>query len=258
MSFNELIHGMPDGGSIEVRHEEHDNWTAICSPHDTGEQLELPIKAKNEEDALSVALIAYNDKARQFMSNRPERTVLREQAEEAVRTLLIWAGDNPNREGLKDTPKRVVNAYEEFFAGYNQSTLDLLKTFEEGSGHTSMVVLTGIPFESHCEHHMVPFVGKAHVAYMPDKRVIGISKLARLVEAKAKRLQIQERMTREIASNLHYVLRPKGVAVVIEATHMCMTSRGVGKPGVVMKTSDMQGVFKEDEKLRNEFFSMID
>jgi GTP cyclohydrolase I len=162
----------------------------------------------------------------------------RDQAEEAVRTLIRWAGDDPAREGLVGTPDRVVRAYEEFFGGYDEDPVQLLhRTFEEISGYDEIVLLKDIRFESHCEHHMAPIIGKAHVAYLPDDRVVGISKLARLVEVYAKRLQIQEKMTAEIANTIDQVLRPKGVAVVIEAAHQCMTTRGVHKPRATAGTS---------------------
>lgn len=182
----------------------------------------------------------------------------REEAEAAVRTLIRWTGDDPTREGLIDTPKRVVKAYEEFFAGYAEDPRDVLsRTFEEVEGYDEVIALTGIRFESHCEHHMVPIIGTAHVAYLPDRRVVGISKLARLVEVFAKRLQIQEKMTVQVADALYEVLQPRGVAVVIEAAHECMTTRGVHKPGVAMVTSRMLGAFREDEKTRREFLAMI-
>jgi GTP cyclohydrolase I len=180
------------------------------------------------------------------------------EAEEAVRTLIRWAGDDPAREGLLDTPKRVAKAYREFFAGYEVEPCGILsRTFEEVEGYDEMVVLRDIEFESHCEHHMVPFTGRAHVAYLPNKKVVGISKLARLVDAYARRLQIQEKMTAQIATALNDVLQPKGVAVVIEAVHQCMTSRGVHKRGSVMQTSHMLGRFREDARTRQEFFSLL-
>jgi GTP cyclohydrolase I len=188
------------------------------------------------------------------LSARPTR----EAAEAAVRTLLLWAGDDPDREGLKSTPERVVRSYEEFFAGYGTDPVELLaRTFEEVEGYDEMVVLKDIRFESHCEHHMAPIIGKAHVAYLPASRVVGISKLARLVEVYAKRLQIQEKMTAQIANTLDEVLRPKGVAVVIDAAHQCMTTRGVHKPGVSMITSRMLGAFRDDPTTRREFLAMI-
>jgi len=182
----------------------------------------------------------------------------REEAEDAIRTLLRWAGDDPNREGLLDTPARVVRSYEEFFAGYEAHPEDLLKrTFEETDGYDEMVLLKDIRFESHCEHHMAPIIGKAHIAYLPRTRVVGISKLARLVEMYAKRLTIQEKMTSQIANTLNEVLQPQGVAVVIEAAHQCMTTRGVHKPGVSMVTSRMLGTFRENPSTRREFLSMV-
>lgn len=184
--------------------------------------------------------------------------VARAQAEEAVRTLLRWAGDDPEREGLRGTPDRVVRSYEEFFAGYKEDAVALLeRTFEEIDGYDEMVVLRDIRLESYCEHHMVPIVGKAHVAYLPSTRVVGISKLARVVEVYAKRLQIQEKMTAQIANTISAVLQPRGVAVVIEAAHQCMTTRGVHKPGVTMVTSRMLGAFREDPRTRQEFLAMI-
>ena len=182
----------------------------------------------------------------------------REEAEKAVRTLIKWAGDDPDREGLLDTPKRVVKAYEEYFQGYNADPEDILKrTFEEVEGYDEMVLLKDIRFESHCEHHMAGIIGKAHVAYLPNNRVVGISKLARVVELYAQRLQIQEKMTAQIANAINDVLQPQGVAVVIEAAHQCMTCRGVHKPGVSMVTSKMIGAFREDDRTRREFLSMV-
>ena len=182
----------------------------------------------------------------------------REEAEAAVRTLLRWAGDDPDREGLVDTPSRVARAYEEFFAGYAVDPVDLLaRSFEETDGYDEMVVLRDIRLESHCEHHMVPIIGKAHVAYLPEGRVVGISKLARVVEVYAKRLQIQEKLTAQVANTINEVLKPKGVAVVIEAAHQCMTTRGIHKPGVTMVTSRMLGAFRDDPSTRREFLAMI-
>lgn len=182
----------------------------------------------------------------------------REEAEDAVRTLLRWAGDDPAREGLIDTPARVVRSYEEFFSGYAVDPEDLLKrTFEETDGYDEMVLLRDIRFESHCEHHMAPIIGKAHIAYLPRTRVIGISKLARLVELYAKRLTIQEKMTSQIANTLNNILQPDGVAVVIEAAHQCMTTRGIHKPGVSMVTSRMLGAFRDNSSTRREFLSML-
>jgi len=180
------------------------------------------------------------------------------EAEAAVRTLIRWAGDDPDREGLVGTPDRVVRSYEEFFAGYEVDPVDLLaRTFEETDGYDEMVVLRNIRLESYCEHHMVPIIGKVHIAYLPRNRVVGISKLARVAEVYSKRLQIQEKMTAQIANTIDEVLEPLGVAVVIEATHQCMTTRGIHKPGVTMVTSRMLGAFREDEKTRREFLAMI-
>jgi GTP cyclohydrolase I len=186
--------------------------------------------------------------------NRPTRS----EAEEAVRTLIRWAGEDPTREGLLGTPERVVRAYEEFFRGYATDPVELLqRTFGEVEGYDEMVVLRDIQFESHCEHHMVPIIGKAHIGYLPNKRVVGISKLARVVDAYAKRLQIQEKMTAQIANTIDQVLRPGGVAVVIESQHNCMTTRGVHKHGSTMVTSTMLGAFREQDKTRREFLAMI-
>lgn len=183
----------------------------------------------------------------------------REEAEAAVRTLLSWAGDDPDREGLRDTPARVVRAYEEYFAGYTQDPFDILqRTFEEIDGYDEMIVLRDIRFESHCEHHLAPIIGVAHIGYLPTTRVVGISKLARIVEVYAKRLQIQEKMTAQIANIIDEVLKPAGVAVTIEAEHQCMTCRGVHKPGVTMTTSRMLGAFRKNEKTRREFLAIID
>lgn len=185
---------------------------------------------------------------------RPARAA----AEEAVRTLIRWAGDDPGREGLRGTPERVARAFEEYFRGYETDPGEILaRTFEEVDGYDEMVALQGIGFESHCEHHLAPIVGVAHVAYLPDRRVVGISKLARIVDVYARRLQIQEKMTVQIADTIDRVLAPKGVAVVVEAAHQCMTARGVRKPGVTMKTSRMLGAFRDDPSTRREFLSMI-
>ena len=182
----------------------------------------------------------------------------REEAEEAIRVLLRWAGDDPEREGLLDTPKRVTDAYREWFSGYQIDPSELLShTFEEVAGYDEMVVLRNVRFESHCEHHLAPIVGKAHVGYLPDQRVVGISKLARLVEAFGKRLQIQEKMTAQIANTLDEVLKPLGVGVVIEASHGCMTTRGIHKAGLTMVTSQMIGAFREHSSTRREFLAMI-
>ena len=187
-------------------------------------------------------------------SLRPSRS----EAEDAVKTLIRWAGDDPSREGLKDTPSRVVRSYEEFFSGYDADPKQILqRTFEEVQGYDEIVLLRDIRFESHCEHHMAPIIGKAHVAYLPRSRVVGISKLARLVEAYSKRLQIQEKMTSQIAGAIDEILLPLGTAVVVEAAHQCMTTRGIKKSGVTMVTSRMLGAFRENGETRREFLSMV-
>ncbi len=188
---------------------------------------------------------------------RPERPS-QDEAEEAVRTLIRWAGDNPDREGLAGTPERVVRAYREFFRGYEQDPHAVLKrTFEETDGYDEMIVLKDMRFESHCEHHIAPIIGRAHIAYLPHHRVVGISKLARLLDCYAKRLQIQEKMTAQIANTLQEVLQPRGVAVVIDASHQCMTTRGVHKPNTSMVTSRMLGAFRTDPSTRREFLAII-
>jgi GTP cyclohydrolase I len=180
------------------------------------------------------------------------------EAEEAVRTLLRWAGDDPDREGLLDTPGRVVRAYRQWFRGYEEDPVAMLqRTFEEVAGYDEMVVLRDIRFESYCEHHLAPILGKAHVGYIPTDRVVGISKLARLVDAYAKRLQVQEKMTAQIANTLMTVLKPVGVAVVMEGEHHCMSTRGVHKPGVSMVSSTMLGIFRSDHRTRKEFMDII-
>ena len=182
----------------------------------------------------------------------------REQAEKAVKTLIEWAGDDPTREGLIETPKRVVKAYEQFFEGYDLDPEEILrKTFEEVEGYDEMVIVKDIRLESHCEHHIVPILGTAHIGYIPNKRVVGISKLARIVDVFGKRLQTQETMTSQIATTIENVLNPKGVAVVIDAGHQCMSTRGVHKTESSTVTSSMKGVFKENQVTRNEFLSFI-
>lgn len=182
----------------------------------------------------------------------------RDEAEAAVRTLISWAGDDPDREGLLGTPDRVVRAYREFFKGYEEEPAEILsRTFEETDGYDEIVLLKDIRLESHCEHHMVPIIGKAHVGYLPGRRVVGISKLARIVEIFARRLQIQEKLTAQIANTIQEVLQPRGVAVVIEAAHQCMTTRGVHKPDVTMVTSRLVGCFRDNPDTRREFLAMI-
>ena len=187
----------------------------------------------------------------------PERPS-REEAEAAIRTLLLWAGDDPEREGLRDTPSRVARAYREFFVGYDTDPVAVLeRTFEETDGYDEIVLLRDIRLESTCEHHMAPIIGRVHVAYLPHRRVVGISKLARVVDAYAKRLQIQEKLTAQIANTIQDVLQPRGVAVVIEAAHQCMTTRGVHKPGVTMVTSRILGAFRDNAATRRELLAMI-
>jgi GTP cyclohydrolase I len=182
----------------------------------------------------------------------------REEAERAVRTLLLWAGDDPEREGLAETPERVARAFEDWFSGYKEDPeAYLARTFEEVEGYDDMIVLKDIRFESHCEHHLAPIIGKVHIGYLPDNKVVGISKLARVVEAFARRLQVQEKMNAQIAHCIDTVLAPKGTAVVIEAVHQCMTTRGVHKPGVKMVTSTMHGEFRKNPLTRREFLSVI-
>ena len=201
-------------------------------------------------------MTAENEKtAFQGAADRPTRG----EAEDAVRTLLRWAGEDIAREGLIDTPKRVAAAFEDWFSGYNEDPFQYLeRTFEEVEGYDEMIVLRDISFESHCEHHMAPIIGHAHVGYLPHNKVVGISKLARVVEAFARRFQVQEKMTAQIANCINDVLGPKGVAVVVEASHQCMTTRGVHKTGVSMVTSQMLGAFRENAKTRSEFLRMID
>ncbi len=197
-------------------------------------------------------------KARIELDAQPLDRPTASEAEEAVRTLLRWAGDDPEREGLLDTPGRVVRAYRQWFRGYEEDPVAMLqRTFEEVEGYDEMVVLRDIRFESYCEHHLAPIIGKAHVGYIPTDRVVGISKLARVVDAYAKRMQVQEKMTAQIANTLMEVLKPRGVAVVLEGEHHCMSTRGVHKPGVSMVTSTMLGSFREDHRTRKEFMDII-
>jgi GTP cyclohydrolase I len=202
----------------------------------------------------ALAAVAFPHESPDAITVRPSRA----EAESAVRTLIRWAGDDPSREGLIDTPARVARAYEEFFHGYDENPEDILaRTFEETDGYDEMVLLKDIELQSHCEHHMVPFVGKVHVAYLPDKRVVGISKLARVVDVFARRLQIQEKLTAQIAQAIDTALQPRGVAVMVEAVHQCMTTRGVRKPGATTVTSRMLGAFRTDPELRQEALAAI-
>ena len=205
--------------------------------------MDMPVNAMSQ-----LREKAYDDPA------RPTRAA----AEAAVKTLIRWAGDNPARPGLRETPERVVRAYEEWFGGYDQDPAALLeRTFDETGNYDQMVELHDIPFHTMCEHHMAAITGRAHIAYLPGRRVVGISKLARLVDACARRLQIQERLTAEVAQCIQDHLEPRGVAVVIEASHACMTARGVNTPGVVMTTSRMMGTFREDERSRREVLALM-
>lgn len=209
------------------------------------EEIVIPDKQAND---------GHKNRAGARESDRPSQ----EEAETAVRTLIRWVGDDPDREGLLDTPSRVTRAWREFGAGYDQNPKEILaRTFEEIAGYDEMVVLRDIGFESHCEHHMLPIIGRAHVAYLPRNRVVGISKLARIVESFSKRLQIQEKMTAEIADTIQEVLDPYGVAVVVDAAHHCMTTRGVRREGVNMVTSRMLGAFRNSANTRREFLAMI-
>ena len=193
------------------------------------------------------------------MSDDRRNDVSRQQAEDAVRTLLRWSGDDPEREGLLDTPKRVAKAYEDWFSGYSLDPDDYMaRTFEEVGGYDELIVLRDIEFESHCEHHMAPIIGKVHVGYLPDGKVVGISKLARVVEAYARRFQVQEKMTAQIANCIQRALAPRGVGVVVEGAHECMTTRGIHKRGVSMVTSKMLGSFRDDARTRAEFLRFIE
>ena len=215
---------------------------------------------KAELDAVKQKVSNINDDMK-YVNHDYSKTLIRpsqDDAEDAVRTLIAWAGDDVKREGLLDTPKRVVNAYREFFAGYDEDPKEILaRTFEEVEGYDEMVLLKNMRLESHCEHHIVPIIGLAHIAYIPDKRVVGISKLARLLDIYAKRLQTQETMTAQIADTLNEVLQPKGVAVVIDAAHQCMTTRGVHKTQTTTVTSRLLGLFKSDPRTRGEFMTLI-
>ena len=192
------------------------------------------------------------------MNKKENKKPSRKEAEEAVRTLIKWAGEDVKREGLIDTPKRVVNAYTDWFSGYDEDPKEILKrTFSETGGYDEVIMLKDIRIESHCEHHIAPFIGNAHVAYLPNKRVVGISKLARITNIFAKRMQVQEKLTSQIATCIQECLKPKGVAVVVEAQHECMTTRGVHMPGISMVTSKLLGKFRTDASTRREFYSML-
>ncbi|MCC4635621.1 MULTISPECIES: GTP cyclohydrolase I FolE [Xanthomonas] len=192
-------------------------------------------------------------------SDQPDSSVTQAQAEDAVRTLLRWAGEDPSREGLLDTPRRVAEAYGDWFSGYREEPRDYLeRTFEEVAGYDELIVLRDISYESHCEHHMAPIIGKVHVGYLPSGKVVGISKLARVVESYARRFQVQEKMTAQIAQCIQDVLQPRGVGVVVEGSHECMTTRGIHKRGVSMVTSKMLGSFREDARTRAEFLQFLE
>jgi GTP cyclohydrolase I len=197
---------------------------------------------------------AIGPSADKFLVRKPTQ----EEAEAAVRTLLLWAGDDPSREGLADTPRRVAKAYKEFYKGYGEDAHDILdRVFEEVEGYRDMVLVRDIPFYSHCEHHMVPFVGKAHIGYYPAKGVVGLSKLARIVDVYARRLQTQETMTAQIADVIEKVLKPRGVAILVEAEHMCMSMRGVQKQGSSTMTTQYRGLFRDDPAEQVRFFTMV-
>ena len=224
------------------------------------DQLANPINSSptREKQMEKVVKLKNATKRRLIPRGKLPARPTREEAEEAIRTLIRWAGDNPAREGLVGTPARVARAYEEWFAGYFENPRDYLqRTFEEVGGYDEIVLLRDIRFESHCEHHMAPIIGSVHIGYLPRDRVVGISKLARLVEVYAKRLQVQEKMTAEIAKCLNSVLKPHGVGVIVEAAHQCMTTRGVHKPGVTMLTSCLLGTFRTRPETRQEFLSAI-
>ena len=207
---------------------------------------------------MTPAMLNLSKKHQQERDRVINRRPSKEHAEEAVRTLLAYSGDDSEREGLKDTPSRVIRSFDEFYSGYLKDPVEILeRTFEETNGYDEMVLLKNIMFVSHCEHHMAPIIGKVHVAYLPRGRVVGISKLARVVEVYARRLQIQEKMTAQIANAINGVLEPGGVAVIIEAEHHCMTTRGVNKPGVSMTTSKMLGAFRDDPRTRSEFLANV-
>jgi GTP cyclohydrolase I len=217
-----------------------------------------PNRAQTEDGAAAKSRDAAERPKRSRRSRRSEAAVGRDDAEAAVRTLLHWIGDDPDREGLLGTPGRVVRAYEDWFSGYRDDPVEFLRrTFQEVDGYDEMIVLRDISFESHCEHHMAPIIGKVHVGYLPDRKVVGISKLARVVETFARRLQVQESLTSQIAHCIQDVLKPRGVGVVVEGVHQCMTTRGIHKQGVSMITSQLLGHFRSDPRTRAEFLTMI-
>ncbi|MBK8974327.1 MAG: GTP cyclohydrolase I FolE [Planctomycetes bacterium] len=239
-------------------HDTRNGHSCDRHPHGAPTSRRGPAARDAESSRPKTARPEATDAGQRALGEHGTRRPSRDEAEAAVRTLIAWAGDDPRREGVRDTPARVVRAYEEFFRGYRQDPEEILaRTFEEIEGYDEMVTVRDIRLESHCEHHMVPFIGKAHVAYLPNHRVVGLSKLARLVQVYAKRLQIQEKLTVQIADAIDRVLAPKGVAVVIEAEHFCMTTRGVREPGALTVTSRMTGAFRDDPATRREFLAMI-
>jgi GTP cyclohydrolase I len=253
----------PDGNRQNTGHPHdderpgQDRSTRVKSGSKAKNKAEPTAKRKKTDAKIDIDIAAAEPAESVRVNEAPGRPT-REEAEDAIRVLLRWAGDDPRREGLIDTPARVARAYEEFFSGYSVDPREILaRTFSEVDGYDEMVVLKDIRFESYCEHHMVPIIGRAHIAYLPRHRVVGISKLARLVDAFAKRLQIQEKMTVQIADTLNEVLQPDGVGVILEAAHQCITTRGVHKPGVAMVTSRMLGAFRDDASTRREFLAIV-
>jgi len=251
---------MDHPSDFPIRHHSHDN-TNHCEAADRPHLVTVSSAANGaatKGTCPAVNIVTPPNSLHEASQASLEARPSREEAEAAVRTLLRWAGDDVSREGLLDTPARVARAYEEFFAGYATDPVELLaRSFEETDGYDEMVVLRDIRLESHCEHHMVPIIGKAHIAYLPAQRVVGISKLARVAEIYSRRFQIQEKLTSQIANCINAVLQPRGVAVVIEAEHECMSTRGVHKTGVTMMTSRMLGAFRDNAVTRQEFLAMI-
>ena len=255
MSLAEVRQWIDEGGAEQLRTETEQRVLAVREESQARDNIK-PIHEHIDKAIDDIQEMLKKSEMASLATGltRPSR----DEAEAAVRTLIRWAGDNPDREGLVGTPDRVVRAYEEFFAGYDEDPREMLqRTFEEVEGYDEVVMLRDIRLESHCEHHMVPIIGKVHIGYLPDKRVVGISKLARVVDAYARRLQIQEKLTAQIANCLQEVLQPRGVAVVIEAAHQCMTTRGVHKSDVAMVTSRMLGAFRDNGETRREFLTMI-